>query len=388
MKKLANVLVKYRLLFFIVSVALAFFCAFLIPKVTINKDQSKYLAKDSNMNQGLEIMKEEFPVIELKDSFQIMFEGLTPTERQAIHQELIEFEGVESVDYEADSIEHNSKTFAMYIVNTEYVGDNDKVSAIIKQMHQRYEGTHTVYSYYSGAQLDVLDRLIPMAIIVGVIVLLLMCKSFFEPILLLVSIGIAIMINMGSNVIFESVSDMTFSIAAIFQLVLSIDYSIMLLHRYQQEYALLGRQNKPKAMRNAIVNAFGSVSSSSLTTIIGLLVLLLMSFTIGKDIGLVISKGVFFSLVCVFTVMPSLILWFDGVVDKLDKENLKKRFQKRAAVVFEDEVEENTEAVAEEVVTDEVTEEATEEVIEQAIEEVIEEPVVEALVTEGGSENV
>ena len=388
MKKLANVLVKYRLLFFIVSVALAFFCAFLIPKVTINKDQSKYLAKDSNMNQGLEIMKEEFPVIELKDSFQIMFEGLTPTERQAIHQELIEFEGVESVDYEADSIEHNSKTFAMYIVNTEYVGDNDKVSAIIKQMHQRYEGTHTVYSYYSGAQLDVLDRLIPMAIIVGVIVLLLMCKSFFEPILLLVSIGIAIMINMGSNVIFESVSDMTFSIAAIFQLVLSIDYSIMLLHRYQQEYALLGRQNKPKAMRNAIVNAFGSVSSSSLTTIIGLLVLLLMSFTIGKDIGLVISKGVFFSLVCVFTVMPTLILWFDGLVDKLDKQNLKKRFQKRAAVVFEDEVEENTEAVAEEVVTDEVTEEIAEEVIEEAIEEVIEEPVVEALVAEGGSENV
>ena len=388
MKKLANVLVKYRLLFFIVSVALAFFCAFLIPKVTINKDQSKYLAKDSNMNQGLEIMKEEFPVIELKDSFQIMFEGLTPTERQAIHQELIEFEGVESVDYEADSIEHNSKTFAMYIVNTEYVGDNDKVSAIIKQMHQRYEGTHTVYSYYSGAQLDVLDRLIPMAIIVGVIVLLLMCKSFFEPILLLVSIGIAIMINMGSNVIFESVSDMTFSIAAIFQLVLSIDYSIMLLHRYQQEYALLGRQNKPKAMRNAIVNAFGSVSSSSLTTIIGLLVLLLMSFTIGKDIGLVISKGVFFSLVCVFTVMPTLILWFDGVVDKLDKENLKKRFQKRAAVVFEDEIEEITEAVAEEVITEEVTEEVAEEVIEEAIEEVIEEPVVEALVTEGGSENV
>ena len=97
---------------------------------------------------------------------------------------------------------------------------------------------------------------------------------------MLVSIGIAIMINMGSNVIFESVSDMTFSIAAIFQLVLSIDYSIMLLHRYQQEYILLDRQNKPKAMRNAIMNAFGSVSSSSLTTIIGLLVILLMSFII------------------------------------------------------------------------------------------------------------
>ena len=79
-------------------------------------------------------------------------------------------------------------------------------------------------------------------------------------------------------------------------------------------------------MKNAIVNAFGSVSSSSITTIVGLLVLLLMSFTIGKDIGLVISKGVFLSLVCVFTVMPSLILWFDELIYKLDKDNLKKRF--------------------------------------------------------------
>ena len=85
------------------------------------------------------------------------------------------------------------------------------------------------------------------------------------------------------------------------------------------------KTNKKKAMRNAIVNAFGSISSSSFTTIVGLLVLLLMSFTIGADIGLVISKGVFLSLVCVFTVMPSLILWFDELVFKLDKKNLKMR---------------------------------------------------------------
>ena len=164
-----------------------------------------------------------------------------------------------------------------------------------------------------------------MAVTIGVIVLLLLCKSYFEPVLLLTSIGVAILINMGSNVIFESVSDMTFAIAAVFQLVLSVDYSIMLMHRYEQEYDLLGRTNKKKAMRNAIVNAFGSIFSSSFTTIVGLLVLLLMSFTIGADIGLVISKGVFFSLVCVFTVMPTLILWFDEIVFKLKKDNFKKR---------------------------------------------------------------
>ena len=329
MNKLAGILVKYRLVFFIASVILAFFCAFLIPKVTINKDQSKYLAKDSNMSQGLEIINSEFPLVELKDSFQIMFEGLTASQKEAIHKELCKFEGVASVDYDLNSLEHNSKTFSMYIVHTEYAtGDNDKVSAVIKKMTNEYKDTYKVYSYYSGGMLDVLDKLIPMALIIGVTVLLIMCKSLFEPVLLLVTIGVAILINMGSNVIFESVSDMTFSIAAIFQLVLSIDYSIMLLHRYQQEYNLLGKTNKPEAMQKAIVNAFSSVSSSSITTIVGLLVLLLMSFTIGKDIGLVISKGVFLSVVCVFTVMPSLILWFDELVYKLDKGNIKARLKK------------------------------------------------------------
>ena len=335
MKKLANVLVRYRTIFFIASLVMALLGALLIPKVTINKDQSKYLAKDSGMAKGLEIINSEFPVIELNDSFQIVFEGLTATQKEAIHRELAEFVGVKSVDYDINSVEYNSKTFTMYIVHTDYSGESDKVSAVISKMYSKYTGTYQVYTYYTGGQLDVLNTLIPMALTVGVIILLLMCKSFFEPILLLVSIGIAILINMGSNVIFASVSDMTFSIAAIFQLVLSIDYSIMLLHRYQQELELLEDKSKPKAMRNAIMNAFGSVTSSSVTTVVSLLVLLLMSFTIGTDIGLVLSKGVFLSVVCVFTVMPSLIIWFDDVVRKLDKDNLKQRLKKKKHVTVE-----------------------------------------------------
>lgn len=328
MKKLANILVKYRLIFFAVSVIAAIGCAMLIPKVTINQDQSKYLDKDSAMSKGLEIINNEFPAADLKDSFQIMFENLTASEKIAIHEQLLEFDGVTGVDYDPDSNDYNTKKYTMYNVHTEYIYESDKVSAIISEVKEAYD-QYTVHAYYSGAVMDVLDRLIPMAVTIGLLVLLVMCKSYFEPILLLVSIGIAILINMGSNVIFESVSDMTFAIAAVFQLVLSIDYSIMLLHRYEQEYSLLGRKNKQKAMRNAIVNAVGSISSSSITTIVGLLVLLLMSFTIGRDIGLVISKGVFFSLICVFTVMPTLIIWFGDLVYKFDKKNIKKFLAER-----------------------------------------------------------
>ena len=329
MKKLANILVKYRITFFVISVLLGLMCAFLIPQVTINKDQTKYLSKDSDMSKGLAIINSEFPAVELKDSYQIMFEGLTATEKVKIHNELQKFDGVVSVDYDINSTEYNSKTYTMYIVHTDYSNDNDKVSVVINNMKDAYSKDYNVYVYYSGAYLDVLDKLIPMATLIGLAILLLMCRSYFEPVILLVSIGIAVLINMGSNVIFESVSDMTFAIAAVFQLVLSIDYSIMLMHRFEQEYELLGKTDKISAMKNAIVNAVGSIASSSITTIVGLLVLLLMSFTIGRDIGLVISKGVFLSLVCVFTVMPTLIIWFYDLLCKLNKENLKQKILMR-----------------------------------------------------------
>ena len=130
---------------------------------------------------------------------------------------------------------------------------------------------------------------------------------------------------MGSNIIFESVADITFSIAAVLQLVLSIDYSIILLHRYQQEYELSQDKNKVEAMINAVLNAIRSIMSSSATTVVGLLVLLLMSFTIGTDIGLVLSKGVFLSFICVFTVMPTMIIWCSDLLLKTDKTYLKQQ---------------------------------------------------------------
>ena len=333
MKVLATILVRFRLLFFVASIVAAAFCAQLIPEVVLNSDQTKYLDKESSMAQGLEIINNEFPAADMRDSFQVMFENLTPSEKLVIYEQLAQFDGVTGVDYDIDSHDYNTKNYTMYRVHTEYLYDSDSVGAIIDEVKDTYSD-YKIHWYYSGATMDVLDVLLPMAGAVMIIVLFILCKSYIEPLLLIIGIGVAILINMGSNVIFESVSDMTFAIAAVFQLALSIDYSIMLLHRYKQEYDLLGRTNKPKAMINAIVNAISSICSSSFTTIVGLLVLLLMSFTVGRDIGLVISKGVFFSLVCVFTVSPTTIMLFSGLVYKLDKQAIKeKRLARRGGRV-------------------------------------------------------
>ena len=254
-----------------------------------------------------------------------MFENLTETEKVEILAELEKFDGVKSIEYVAGSNQYNTKTYTMYLIYTDYLNDANKVGSIIDDIKEHFEGKHTVHTFYSGGYMDVLDLLLPLAGTIMIILLFMLCRSYFEPALLLASIGVAVLINMGSNIIFESVSDITFGIAAVMQLTLSIDYSIMLLHRFQQEYELLGKKHKNVAMERAIINSIGSVSGSALTTIVGLLVLLLMSFTIGRDIGLVLAKGVALSFLTVFTVMPTLIMWSDKLLDKTNKNYIKQR---------------------------------------------------------------
>ena len=325
MNALAKFLVEKRFILFAISVALAILFSFCISSVTLNKDDTKYLDPDSGMSQGLKIMEQEFPVMELKDSFQIMFEGLTQSEKIEMAEKLAEFDGVESVTFDPDSREHNSKTYTMYIVNTEHVKSYDKVKVIMNSMIDAYQDQYYVETFYGGSNVGVLDVLLPLAAAIGLLMLFMMTKSYIEPLFILISIAIAILINMGSNIMFESVSEMTFSIAAVLQLVLSIDYSIMLIHRFEQEYERQEIKDVNIAMQNAIVGSFSSIVSSSITTMVGLLVLLLMSFTIGRDIGLVLSKGVFLSLICVFTVMPSIIIWGHQLLFKTNKQYLKNK---------------------------------------------------------------
>ena len=324
MKKLADFLVDKRLWFFIVGMVFAAVCLVMMFFVNINYDLTAYLAKDSAMREGLDIMTEEFPAMELPGSFKIMFENLKESEKLKVKSDLEKFEGVASVTFEPGSISYNTKYYTLYAINTER-SESAYVEDVLAKMVKEFGKEYSVHTYYNGDPTNVLDTLIPLALSLLAVLLLLLCRSYFEPILLVAAIGVAVVMNMGTNIIFESVSNMTFSIAAVLQLVLSIDYSIMLLHRYEQERELLHGEDNVQAMKNAVANAISSIASSAFTTIVGFLMLLFMSFTIGADIGLVLSKGVAFSLICVFTVMPSLILWSDKLLFKLKKKNFSKK---------------------------------------------------------------
>lgn len=326
MKKVVDFLTKKRLLIFIITIILAIGSGIAMLFVNINKDMTKYLPEDSQMKQGMDIMENEFETTTTNETFKIMFEDLESNDKQTIFEELSNYEGVENVLYDENSADYNKENYTLYVIETKYQSIS-KTQELLDSIVKDYKHDYKLYSYYNNSEDNLLDFLIPIAVVIVIIILFIMSTSLIEVLLILANIGIAIVLNMGTNIIFSSISDMTFSIAAVLQLVLSIDYSIILVNRYKQER--INTDSPIEAMKKALYNAFKSITSSSLTTFVGLLALIFMSFTIGKDMGLVLAKGVLFSLICIFTLLPTLIIWSDKLLKITDKKYLLAKIKDR-----------------------------------------------------------
>lgn len=326
LKKVVDFLTKKRLLIFIITIILAIGSGIAMLFVNINKDMTKYLPEDSQMKQGMDIMENEFETTTTNETFKIMFEDLESNDKQTIFEELSNYEGVENVLYDENSADYNKENYTLYVIETKYQSIS-KTQELLDSIVKDYKHDYKLYSYYNNSEDNLLDFLIPIAVVIVIIILFIMSTSLIEVLLILANIGIAIVLNMGTNIIFSSISDMTFSIAAVLQLVLSIDYSIILVNRYKQER--INTDSPIEAMKKALYNAFKSITSSSLTTFVGLLALIFMSFTIGKDMGLVLAKGVLFSLICIFTLLPTLIIWSDKLLKITDKKYLLAKIKDR-----------------------------------------------------------
>ncbi len=302
-------------MFFIAAVAVAIACVFLIPHTNINSDMTRYLPDDSQMRQGIEQMSEEFGAEATGTGFvRVMFWSLPDSLRTATKEDLSGIDGVSSILYQEGSEEYNHGEKVLYEL---LCGNHRNQQEIADEISDKY-GHHVVVEMSeqdSTAPIGV----ILIAFILLLIVLFIMCESWLEPPIFLFAIGVAVLINMGTNALLKSVSATTHSIAAILQLVLSIDYSIILMNRYRQEKSS-GHSDNMAAMTMALKRASSSIVSSAFTTIVGLMALVFMKFKIGADMGVVLAKGVLCSLVAIFTVLPTLILALDAVIEKSKKK--------------------------------------------------------------------
>lgn len=316
MKKIMKFIVDKRICILAVMLALTAICGFLIPKVSVNSDMTKYLPSDSPMRKGLSLMEKAFPEEETVYTVRVMVRGLIDAQKTEVKNSLAAIGNVDSVTYDPDSAEYNKEGYTLFVLNTKYAYGSPEETEIEQAARDLDYDVTVKNDDTSAPDIPISVYLVAFGIIL--IVLLISCGSYFEPILFLITIGVAVLLNLGTNFFLGEISDVSFGIAAVLQLALSMDYSIILMNRYRQE--LKKTDDRKEAMSNALHAAFGSITGSAVTTIVGLLVLLFMSFKIGADVGVVLAKGVAFSMLCVFTVLPALILLSDRLIKKTEKK--------------------------------------------------------------------
>lgn len=323
MKELAHYIVNHKRLIIISYIILVILSLVGTRFTTIEYDLSSYLPTNMNSIRGRDILKDEFGI---NGNASLLLRDKTFYEVLDIKEKIKALPEVKSVIW-LDDVEDirkpqeyfNEKLSSRFIkdgyslLQVQFNEGNDSLStrdALVK-IDEISGGEHYI-SGPAAVSMDMRDTVSReivyysiAAFIIITIILLFSSSSYFEPILFFIPIGVAMAINMGTNFIFGRVASNTHSVASIIQLAVSMDYSIFLIHRYREE---LEKRESAEAMVHAIMSTFSSISASSLTTVCGFLALIVMNYGMGKDMGLVLAKGVLLSLVTVVTLLPCLVL--------------------------------------------------------------------------------
>ena len=333
MVKVGKKIVKFRVPILILSIILLIPAVWGYVNTRINYDVLTYLPEDIETMQGQEIMTNDFGIGAFS---MLMVDGMEDKEIVKLKEKVEKVDGVENVlwyDSLADisvpqSVlpsklydEYNTEDGTMMAVFFKDGTSSDETMKAITEI-RKITGEQCFLSGMSAIVEDtkeLAEKETPLYVLIAValsaLVLAITMESIFVPVLFLLSIGIAIVYNLGTNVFFGEISYITKALAAVLQLGVTMDYSIFLMHSYQEQQVRYSG-DKERAMAHAISQTFSSVIGSSVTTVAGFIALCFMSFTLGKDIGIVMAKGVIFGVLVCVTVLPSMILCCDKLIEK------------------------------------------------------------------------
>ena len=333
MVKVGKKIVKFRGPILILSIILLIPAVWGYVNTRINYDVLTYLPEDIETMQGQEIMTNDFGIGAFS---MLMVDGMEDKEIVKLKEKVEKVDGVENVlwyDSLADisvpqSVlpsklydEYNTEDGTMMAVFFKDGTSSDETMKAITEI-RKITGEQCFLSGMSAIVEDtkeLAEKETPLYVLIAValsaLVLAITMESIFVPVLFLLSIGIAIVYNLGTNVFFGEISYITKALAAVLQLGVTMDYSIFLMHSYQEQQVRYNG-DKERAMAHAISQTFSSVIGSSVTTVAGFIALCFMSFTLGKDIGIVMAKGVIFGVLVCVTVLPSMILCCDKLIEK------------------------------------------------------------------------
>lgn len=343
--KFGKWVVKYRVVIVILSVLLLIPATIGYVKTKVNYDILSYLPEDIETMKGQDILMEDFG----KEAFSfVMIDGMSDKDVAATKDK------IEKIDHVADVIWYD--TIADISLPKEVLPENiydffnsgdSTLMAVFFDDTTSGDGTMDALNeirsvagkqcFVSGMSAIISDTkdlaeketamYVVIAVILTSIVLAVTMDSFLIPVFFMLSIGFAIVYNLGSNYFMGDVSFITKALAAVLQLGVTMDYSIFLWHSYEENKEIYPG-DKNRAMSHAISNTFVSVAGSSVTTIAGFLAMCFMTFTLGLNLGIVMAKGVLLGVICCVTVLPSMILIFDKAIEKTSHRQILPEFNK------------------------------------------------------------
>lgn len=321
MQKVARFIVEKRILFFILFAALVVYSVFSIPKVGIEYSITSYLPKDTDTAKALEIMEDEFVTY---GAAKIMIRNITYERAEALHDEIAEYEGVKSFEFN-DGEDCYKNSCALFNITFTGDGDDPVSRAAFERIKTRLKDCDFVVPtplYESFADELAKDMVIILLIAAAVIALVLMLtsKSFAEILVFPIVFVVSAVLNMGTNYWLGTISFVSNSVCIVLQLALAIDYAIILCHRFTEEKEK-NTSSAADAMTAALAKSIPEISSSSLTTVSGLVALMFMQLRLGYDLGMVLAKSIVCSLLTVFLLMPGLLMTFSKLMDKSRHKN-------------------------------------------------------------------
>lgn len=344
MNKFSNFICKHRHLVIIISTILLIFSFIGMNLTKVNYDILVYLPENIETIKGQNILTDEFQM----GSYSIaVTENLSSKDILNLENQIKNIDGVNKVasiyDIIGTSIPleilpnecidkvHKDNTDILLITFNESTSNENTLKAVneIRQIANdkiKQGGMSSMVLDTMNLSQKEIFIYIVIAVIFCIIILELSLDSYIVPFILLANIGFAIIFNLGSNIFLGEISYITKALVAVLQLGVTTDFSIFLYHSYEKKKTEL--KNKEDAMKDAIKETFSSVTGSSLTTIAGFLVLCTMQLTLGKDLGIVMAKGVLLGVICVLTLFPSLLLAFDNLIEKTKHKKLTPNFDK------------------------------------------------------------
>ena len=334
LKKIPEGIVKLKWVFLVLFVALSIFGAVMIPHTKINYDLTGYLPANCDSSTALELLKKEF---DDKGMAYVMVKDVTPEKAGEIKTRLEKVEGVATVTYvESMNYKNNSALYTVTLKDYDSTaGAFDAVKDVIDALsdEKAYLSGQSAFSYYT--KLETEQSIMKLGIAIIIIILLVMLftsKTYFELIVLILVFGAAMAINMGTNFLFvNGISYIANLVALVLQLALSLDYSIIFLHRYMEERD--NGEDAKTATVTALTKGLPEILSSSLTTVAGLAALMLMTLSIGAEIGLSLAKGIVVSMATVIFFMPALLVIFDKPIQKTRHKSFVPNVTKPARAI-------------------------------------------------------